>query len=75
MIIKRLSKEIAKRILVEGTDRGFSIIKLKDTTYNVYHREYKDKLYDILEIEVEDVSVYELLDHEEAIQLCKLYTM
>ena len=78
MKLERLPTEKAKHIIVYGEDKGFSVFVFKGEFYNVYHRKYEDRIYDIVEITVydkttnKDISVYDLLDHKEAVELLRL---
>lgn len=71
MKLTPISNEEALKIIVEGEDKAFTIFELEGKSYTIYHRKYKDKHYDVLEIMVYDeennqeISVFRLLDKEE----------
>ena len=71
MKFKRISQEKAEQIIVYGKGAGFSIIKLIDQNYTVYHRVYEDKYYDIAQLSIYDnindktIDVFYIFDHNE----------
>ena len=54
MKFKRISQEQAEQIIVYGKGAGFSIIKIIDQNYTIYHRVYDDKYYDIAQLSIYD---------------------
>ena len=77
MKIKRLVKKEAEDIIVNGKDRGFSIIEFQELPLTIYHREYQNKYYDIAELIIHEenssseVVLFYELDPEEVTQLLK----
>lgn len=76
MKYKRLDADLAKRMIVEGKGNAFSIVKIGDTQYTIYHRQWEDKYYEIAELEtpiddtgVKTFSVFYEFDVEEVKQL------
>lgn len=73
-----ISNEEALKIIINGEDKAFTILNLKGTNYTIYHREYKNKHYDLIEIIVydkennEEISIFRLLDKEEVKILLKI---
>ncbi len=71
MKLTPISNEKALKIIIEGKDEAFTIFELEGKSYTIYHREFKGKHYDIIEIIVydeksnEEVSAFRLLDHKE----------
>lgn len=71
MKLNRISKQQAEHIIVYGQDKGFSMIKLMDEYYTIYHRIYEDIFYDILSMETtsddmsESVTTFYILDSNE----------
>lgn len=51
MKLDRISLIQAEKLITQGIDKGFSMIKLLDTPYTIYHRIYNNVLYDILQME------------------------
>ena len=48
MKLNKISNDLAKKILIEGEDKAFTIFNFKDNDYTIYHRIYENKYYDIL---------------------------
>ncbi len=77
MKLNKLPKEQAEKIIVYGKDKGFSMIKIKDIPLTIYHREYKDKHYDIAEMNTyitdkeNTITTFYELDPEEVKQILK----
>ena len=73
MKLNKISNDLAKKIIVEGEDKAFTIFNFKGNDYTIYHRIYENKYYDILELTIlidnTEISAYYLLDHEEVKQL------
>lgn len=73
MKLNKISNDLAKKIIVEGEDKAFTIFNFKDNDYTIYHRIYENKYYDLLELTIlidnTEISAYYLLDHEEVKQL------
>lgn len=73
MKLNKISDDLAKKIIVEGEDKAFTIFNFKGNDYTIYHRIYENKYYDILEIvtlvnNIEMLTYY-ILDSEEVKQL------
>ena len=73
MKLNKISNDLAKKILIEGEDKAFTIFNFKDNDYTIYHRIYENEYYDILEIITLvnniEISTYYILDPEEVRQL------
>lgn len=69
MKLNRINSKEAENIIVYGEDKGFSVFTLNNDVYNVYHRVYNNKHYDILEMTVQDITLFYLLDHNECITM------
>lgn len=73
MKLNKISNDLAKKIIIEGEDKAFTIFNFKDNDYTIYHRIYENKYYDILEIITLvnniEISTYYILDPEEVRQL------
>ncbi len=71
MKFKRISQEQAEQIIVYGKGAGFSIIKIIDQNYTIYHRVYDDKYYDIAQLSIYDnvndqtIDVFYIFDHDD----------
>ena len=60
--MKRIKSDFAKRIIVYGEGRGFSLARIVSDDIQpitIYHRIYKNKKYDIAEIETYDYKTGE----------------
>lgn len=77
MKIKRLVKNEAENIIVNGENNGFSIIEFQGSPLTIYHRKYQNKHYEIAELIIHDenssseVVLFYELDPEEVTQLLK----
>lgn len=69
MKLNRMNSQEAEKIIVYGVDKGFSMFTLKEQDYTVYHRVYNSEHYDILEMTVQDITLFYLLDHNECITM------
>lgn len=71
MKFERISQERAEKIIVYGKGAGFSIVKLADTNYTIYHRVFDDKFYNIAQMSIYDeandetVYVFYIFDNED----------
>lgn len=60
--MKRIKTDFAQRIIVDGEDKGFSLGRIVSNDIQpitIYHRIYKNKNYDIAEIETYDYKTGE----------------
>lgn len=76
MKLNKISNELAEKIIVYAEEnKGFNVFTLNDNNYTIHHRVYKNKYYDILEMNtyVEDldkiVTTFYILDPIEVKQL------
>ena len=71
MKLNQISKQQAEHIIVYGQDKGFNMIKLGGEPYTIYHREYENTFYDILQMdtlssdEQECITTFYILDSDE----------
>lgn len=71
MKYERISQERAEKIIVYGKGAGFSIVKIADTNYTIYHRVYEDKFYNVAQMSVYDeendvtVDVFYIFDNDD----------
>lgn len=71
MKFERISQERAEKIIVYGKGAGFSIVKLADTNYTIYHRVFDDRFYNIAQMSIYDeandetVYVFYIFDNED----------
>lgn len=69
MYLESITTKQAENIIINGLDKGFSIITIQENTYNIYHRIYENKQYDILEMvteyEDESITTFYILDSDE----------
>ena len=71
MKFERISQERAEKIIVYGKGAGFSIVKLADTNYTIYHRVFNDRFYNIAQMSIYDeandetVYVFYIFDNED----------
>lgn len=71
MKFKRISQDDAEKIIVYGNGSGFSIVKIGDTNYTIYHRVYKDKFYNVGQMSVYDdendrsIYVFYIFDNDD----------
>lgn len=75
MKLKRIHNDQAENIIVNGSGRGFSQVKLVGRLVTIYHRIFNDKYYDIAEIPYYDdvnkkeIQIFYEFDKEEVKQL------
>lgn len=69
MYLESITTKQAENIIINGLDKGFSIITIQENTYNIYHRIYENKQYDILEMVTEykdeSITTFYILDSDE----------
>ena len=71
MKFERISQERAEKIIVYGKGAGFSIVKLADTNYTIYHRVFDGRFYNIAQMSIYDeandetVYVFYIFDNED----------
>ena len=71
MKFERISQERAEKIIVYGKGAGFSVVKIANTNYTIYHRVFEDKFYNVAQMSIYDeandetVYVFYIFDNED----------
>lgn len=71
MKFERISQERAEKIIVYGKGAGFSVVKIADTNYTIYHRVFEDKFYNVAQMSIYDdendntIYVFYIFDNED----------